>query len=205
MDLDLDLCNKALSHLAVGVEIASPAESTKEAKTCRRFWDDVVTTFFRDYAWNFSTRIASLALVTDMTADATAEWAFSYRYPADCTRFHRIVSGALHGNDTRQSRVPYRVVSDGAGRLIYTDMEDAIAEYSIIETQPARWTSDTRLAFSLYLASYIAPRLTGGDQFKLGERAYKLYRAELEKARANDATETQPDEEPDSSFERTRL
>ncbi len=60
------------------------------------------------------------------------------------------------------------------------------------------------MAFSFLLASYIAPRLTGGDPFKMGSRAIELYQYEIGKAKSTALIEEQDEELPDSEYIRTR-
>jgi hypothetical protein len=61
------------------------------------------------------------------------------------------------------------------------------------------------MAFSLLLAAYIAPKITAGDPFKIGQRAYTLYLASISKARNNDFNEQQAEEPPDAETVRERL
>jgi hypothetical protein len=56
------------------------------------------------------------------------------------------------------------------------------------------------MAFSLLLASYIAPRITGGDPFKMGERALRMYDYSIGKSRSNSVNEQQDEEPPQSEF-----
>jgi hypothetical protein len=153
----------------------------------------------RDFAWPFCSAIADLGLVEE---DPTDEWGYSYRYPADCLRIRRILSGER--NDNRQERVSYKIGRDGTGLLVYSDEEDAQIEYTYRETDTGRFTPDFNLALSYRIAAYVAPRLSGGDPFKLGQVMERMYVLSITKAQANAANEEQPDEEPDSEFHRTR-
>jgi hypothetical protein len=116
--------------------------------------------------------------------------------------FHRILSGIR--NDNRQSRVPFRIVRDVSGRLIYTDAEDAVIEYTRDETNPELFTPDFTLALSYFLAVQIAPRLTAGDPFKLSEKVLNFYLAHLSRAKAIARNEEQMEQEPESEFTRGR-
>ena len=197
---EIAICNLALSHLGVGKEIANlETETSQEAAACRRFFATARDNTLRDYPWPFATKIASLALIETEPND---EWGYSYRYPTDCVRLRRILSG--NRNDNRQTRVPYKIAQDTSGELLYTDMENAEVEYTVRETDPSRYPSDFAMAFSLRLALYIAPRLTKGDPFKLGDRALSLHEFEIKKAMASAHIEEQSEEEPDSEFIRGR-
>lgn len=195
MATETEICNLALSHLNYGVEIASLDEDTEEANACRRVYETARDELLRDYEWPFATKFAALA---EVEADPTDEWGYSYRYPSDCKFFRRIVSGQR--TDTNQTAVPYRIGRDSQGLLIYTDEADAEAEYSYAETDSGRFPPDFVVALSYRIAAYVAPRLAGGDPFKLGPLALQLYQMSLAKAYGTARREEQPDPEPDSEW-----
>lgn len=196
----IGICNMALSHLGISKEIAIfDTEKSEEAGACRRYYDEALYRTLRDFHWPFATKIDALALVG---TDPNTEWSYSYRCPTDCIDVRRILSGDR--NDTRQSRVPFRIAQDIAGLLIFTDTTEAEMEYTIKAENPLYYPSDFIMAFSFYLAFLIAPRITGGDQFKLGDRALKLYVGELMMTKKKALNEAQIDEEPASEFIRVR-
>jgi hypothetical protein len=191
-----EIANLALSNLGVGREIANiETENSQEANACRRFYDTAREIVLRDFNWPFATKEVTLGLVE---SNPTEEWTYSYRYPADCLKLRRIFSGLR--NDTRQSRVPYKIVRDSVGKLIYTDQINACMEYTIDEEDASRFDPDFVMALSFRLAAYMAPRLTSGDPFKLGERSYKLYVYEITKAQASAANEVQDEEKPNAEW-----
>lgn len=196
----INIVNVALSHLSISKTVAIlQTEKTEEAITARLFYDLAREATLRDFPWPFSTRILALALVEESPND---EWDYSYRYPTDCLEIRRILSGAR--NDTRQSRVPYRILSDGQGTLVYTDTENAEIEYTVNAVSPQFYPPDFVMAFSLYMAHLMAPRLTGGDPYKLGQRALGLYDLEINRAVKNAFNEQQIEEPPESEFIRDR-
>jgi hypothetical protein len=199
MASQIEISNFALSHLGVGVSIASINEQSQEAAACRVFFEISRDATLRDFAWPFARRVAALALVEE---DPTTEWRYSYRYPTDCLDIRRILTGSH--NDPRDGRLPYELAQDDDGVLVYTDEEDAFIEYTYKADNPIRYPADFSLALSFRLASYIAPRLTGGDPFKLGARAMQLYEYEVGRAKANAVNEEQVDQDPESSFVRIR-
>lgn len=195
-----EISNLALSHLGIGKEIQNiDTENSQEASACRRFFDTARQATLRDFSWPFATKFATLGLVME---DPTDEWSFSYQYPSDCLHFRRILSGTR--NDTRKSRVPYRIVNGQVGQEIYCDMENAQAEYTADITDTSRFPPDFVMALSFRLATYMPVRLTKGDPFKLGDRAAKFYQMELSRAEATAVNEEQEEEEPDSEFIRER-
>lgn len=194
------ICNLAISHIGVGKEIANvDTDKGDEASACRRYYETCRDVALRDFPWPFATVVESLALIEE---DPNDEWAYSYRYPTDCILFRRILSGIR--NDSRQTRVPFRIINDSSGRLIYCDAEDAVAEYTKKETNPDLYTPDFYLALSFLIAAHIAPRLTAGDPFKLGDRAARMYEIQISRAKAMAKNEEQVEEDPESEFIRGR-
>lgn len=194
-----EICNLALSHLGTDKEISSLTEKSAEARACNRLYEIVRDKVLADFPWPFATRVASLALVEE---DPTEEWKYSYRYPTDAMQIHRILSGLR--NDNRQSRAPYRIMSDSAGKLVYSDIQNAQIEYTVNEDSAERYPADFVMAMSLLLAHYIAPKVTAGDPFKLGARAFQLYQMEIINAQAGAVNEEQLEEAPESEFIRAR-
>lgn len=195
-----DIANLALSHLGHGQDVSDlDLDTSAEARACRAFYDLCLEATLSDFSWPFATKITDLALIGE---DPNDEWGYSYRYPLDCLRIRRLLSGI--NPDTRQSRVPFQLIADDSSGLIYTDEENAQAEYTVLVTNVTFMPSDFKLALSYRLAHYIAPRVSAGDPFKVGQMALSKYVMEIEKARANAANEEQAKELPESEFVRVR-
>ncbi len=187
------ICNQALAALGVGDQIANvDTERSAEARACRLFYEDTLKEVLRDFAWSFATHSVVLALIE---SDPNDEWAYSYRYPTDCLMARRILSGQR--SDTRHTRVPYKVIADDAGGVLYTDQQDAELEYTFFNDDTQRFTPDFTTAFVNLLSVRIAPMVTAGDPFGLQEKNIRLYNYQIAKAKANAANEEQTDEEPE--------
>ncbi|MDB4871971.1 MAG: hypothetical protein JWL97_2975 [Gemmatimonadales bacterium] len=195
MTAKVDICNLALSHLANSSEIADlDAEQSKEAQACRRFFDEIRDEVLRDFPWPFAMTQGALALVA---SNPTIEWGYSYRLPAGCLNFRRILSGVR--NDSRKSRIVYRLGQDAAGDLIFTDQPSAQAEWTAQITNTERFRPDFVLALSYLLAFRIGPRVAG-DKVKVVADAQQNYYLQISKAKANALNEEQLDDSPDSEF-----
>jgi len=195
-----EICNLAISHLGTGKEIQDfDTDRSEEGDACRRYYQILLEATLRDFAWPFATKIAALNLIEESPND---EWAYSYRYPSDCLKARRILSGIR--NDSRQTRVPYKILKDEAGRIIYTDQINANLEYTILVEDTSYYTPDFILALSWRLASYLAPRLTQGDPYGLRNSSMQMYEAEISRARAASVNEQQDEEKPNSEFDRVR-
>jgi hypothetical protein len=183
----------------VGKSIASLSENSQEAIACNRFYETARDATLRDHVWPFATKFAALGLVEEEPND---EWGYSYRYPSDCLNVRRILSG--YRKDTRDTVVPYKIAQDDSGLLIYTDIENAEVEYTMRASDTQFYPPDFELAFSYRLAYYIAPRVTGGDPFKLQEKVLKLYMYEISRAVASSINEQRSDVEADAELIRIR-
>jgi hypothetical protein len=198
MQINTDMCNMALAHISDSIELAdAETDRTKAGRTCRQFYPNALEECIRDFPWPKFTVTEALALIEN----PSTEWTYAYRRPAKCMFFRRILSGDR--NDS-SSYVAYDVVRDDAGEIILTDQQYAIGEWSVLIDDPTKWDADFRMAFTLLLASYIAPKVTGGDKFKLGDKALQKYSAWISKARNNARNEIKRDRTLESGFTRAR-
>lgn len=203
MSSELDICNMALSHLGVSTEIQNLAtERSKEAQACRRFFENARDEVLRDFDWSFARRREVLALVE---TDPNTDWHYSYRKPAGAVAVRSLPNDAGIRVDTTASRVVFVEGSDATGELIFTDQTDAEVSYTHRETDPEKFPPDFVSALALLLAARIGPRVAGGDQFKLADRAFGLYQLAIRKAWANALNENERREEaPDAEMIRVR-
>lgn len=140
---------------------------------------------------------------------ATVEWVYAYRAPSDMIRMIRFVSTRLN-NDTRQSRIPYTIVDDASGPLLYTNWPGnfnnvpVTIEYSYDNQNIGQWTADFILAMSYYMAYLVAPVLTSGDPYQMQQKLLVLFDAAIKAAASADSNEEQRPEEPQSEFVRAR-
>jgi hypothetical protein len=191
-----EIANFALSLIGTSKAISNvDTDQTAMARAVRVFYDTARDAVLRDFPWPFATKNATLNLVE---SDPTDEWGYSYQYPSDCLMIRKILSGVR--NDTRNSRVAYRIVRGAAGRVIYTDEETAEAEYTVRETDVLQYPPDFTFALAYKLAVLIVPRLSGSDPFKLIPGLKKDYQDALQRAAANALNEQQDETPPDSDY-----
>lgn len=191
-----EVCNIALSHLGIGKEVANiDTEQSQEASACRRYYETAKEATLADLDWPFATKEAVLNLIS---ANPTSEWDYSYRYPVDCITLRRIKSGKR--SDTQSSRVPFKILKDAAGKIIYTDKQSAEVEYTENINDPSYFSADFIMAFSFKLAAYLAPRLTKGDPFKLKQEMLQQYILEISMAKKRALNEEVNEEKPESQF-----
>ena len=192
---EIAIWNLALSHVASGDEVQDIAENSAGANACRRFYDQARQEVLSDFPWPFATTTIALSVVAN---NPTTEWAFSYRYPSNCLTLQRLL-GAVR-NESRATRVPYRIQRDSQGPVLFTDWPNAQAQFTVDVTDTTQFSATFAQALAFLLASYIAPRVTGGDPYNLGTRALKLYQWAMMRAQNNAANEEQPEAPPESEF-----
>jgi hypothetical protein len=196
-----EICNLAIGHLGIAINIANvDTERSTEALACRTFYEITRDNCLRDFDWGFARQIVALGLVEE---DPNNEWRFSYRYPSNCLLFRRVQSGYRILTNTNQ--IPFAQSSDVAGRLIFSDLEDAIGVFTAKITDTSLYTTDFIMALSYRLAMYIGPQVTGGNAFgSMTDRLAKLYDYHLTSARQNSANEEGRDRVAESEFIRGR-
>lgn len=201
MSFNTEVGNLALGHIGVNYEVADlDTEQSREAKAIRRYYETCLASVLRDFPWGFSTKVADLLLIEE---DPNTDWLFSYRYPSDCLLARKILSGV--NITTKNDTIDFKLSRDVGGRLIMTNQEDAVLEYTMLNTTFSQMPADFKLAFSYALAVLIAPSLTSGDPFKIRKDCQAMYESEMSKAKANSANEETIGPLYDSEFERSRV
>lgn len=178
--------NNALRLIGIGQKIASLNDNNHRAEACNDAYPEAVDLVLSQFNWPFTSQRIALGLVEEEPND---DWAFSYRYPIDCVVIRRIASSAGLPDYVP---TPFTLGQDVTGRLIYTDMEDAIVEYSGTMDDPGEWPTCLADAVSGELAERIAPifkvgndKLQIAQQFKAGAlmRAQGITQQEMHQAK----------------------
>jgi len=164
----ISLINQALLKLGHSMTIEALDDATREAVTAGLIWTSSLRATLRRFPWAFATKYASaeddLAGYLNLVGGSTSEpynvdWTFAYRYPIDCLFARRLVNaGTKQGFDPN----PYvwRVGRDADGWLIFTDVENAVLEYTALIVCDNDFADDLfEDALSWLLASKLAPSL----------------------------------------------
>lgn len=197
-DSKAEIANLALAFLKNSKRITNlDTDTSVHADIVRQFYDVRRRKVLRAIPWPFARKFITLALVEE---NPTAEWLYSYRYPASTIALRRIL------NDVRTAAppIPYLEGSDITGKLVYTDRQDAVVEVTADIEDVTIFDEDFVDALRLGLAHDIAPTLAGDDKAGLGVKALAAYDKALLRAAAAAHNEEQPDPPPDSEFIRCR-
>jgi hypothetical protein len=192
------ICNLALLRLGIAQSIADITESSTPARACNAVYTQCLESMLHERPWPFAVRQVDLALVgTQLIAD----WFYTYRYPSSYLNVHRVLP-TIVTDDTQPSlyttnpypldvdTYPFALGSDDDGRLIHTDMDDAIALGTVLVTDTSQYPPLFNSALAWYIAAEIAVSLT--KDRNLYGNAYGQYEAEVSKAFAIAANEPKP-------------
>ncbi len=151
-DINIEICNLALSHIR-GFPIQSLiSPKTKEDKECKRLYIPAKNMTLEAFDWSFARKHKTLAVVSGFTRPG---WTYVYEYPVDCLAPRYIYNSA---KDSHHDPIAYEVgVSDDlTKRYIFSDQEDAILFYTAEVTDENLFTPGFKLSLSYRLASMLA-------------------------------------------------
>lgn len=147
----------ALDAVGTRSNISAVSEESREAETCRRWYDTVRDSVFRASFWPALRKTARLALLAerDRSVDWTTlapdpHWNFVYSLPSD------YVAGRHLSTYARFNLAWY------SDRLcLHTDQDAAILFYSFRNENPSAWDATLQMSVVYALAAFIAMPLTG--------------------------------------------
>lgn len=170
MASEVDICNLALSHLGQSRQITSisPPDGSAEAALCHRFYPIARGMYLEAHNWGFATRRATLAA----TGTPPTEWAVQYAMPSDALKIQDLF---IEGDDTPQEYAVERD-ADTCNTVIFTNVENAEAKYTVLVTDVNKYSSTGQFAFSLLLSSFLAGPIIKG---KAGKTVAKEQRNEF--------------------------
>lgn len=189
----VEISRMALSHIGSDTFIQSIDEDSKEAKTCKTFFDSSLNSLLRQFEWNFATQKLALTLFGTSSSD----FAYQYKYPNTCLFARRIIP------IEKTQTVEFSIVNDGGVKVIQTDLKNAVLEFT-------KKIDDTELldplfvdVLALKLARNIITPLSG-DKSRL-EIINSLYVNSLYEAKASDGNEGQSQEPQNAEWIRVRF
>lgn len=218
----VDICNLALSYLGDTATVASidPPEGSAQAQHCARFYPMALNLLLEAHQWNFATKRAYLALVSQCYFN---DWRFAYALPSDTTdvisvlpktcypdgfqRFWDYADGARFWPQDfeREASRDFQIETFGGQQLILSNACDAIARYCVSTVQPGMFSALFTDALAWKLASMLAGPLLKGDAGAAeSKRCLGMHEAVLEKAKGQDANQRHGNHKPVPSSIRAR-
>lgn len=206
MASEVDICNLALAHLGDTATVSSlaPPEGSAQAEHCARFYPIARNGLLEMHPWNFAMRRSAPPL---LTSDWT-EWDYAYALPSNTLNVIAVqASDATDDYSTRYGPTdtlmastpivmaghyvpqPYTIETLSTGDLIlYTDQKDAILRYTVLVTDPTKFSSLFTLALSWHLASMLAgPIIKGETGAAEAKRAAQMLTQYLLQAKMEDS------------------
>ena len=151
-----DICNMALSHIAVG-GIISMDESSEAAKQCKIHYEHTRRRMLGMYNWNFAARETKLALLDETVPG----FAYAYAYPEECLKIYYVYEEGMAPYKEEHPR-DYRIAAiTGVRRAVITDVGKAWCSYTADIKTPDMMSEEFIDGFSHLLASNFAMALTG--------------------------------------------
>jgi len=158
--------NRGLLRIGAQTITNLTTDQSRGAVAVRDVFEAELQSVLRDFAWPFATRyVDPLVLVAGSpTTKANPDWTYSYRLPLDCVMARRLVSPAGQGRRWDPTPPQFRTGTDAIGGLLFTDLEDAVLEYT------ARLDGTVLIADHVFqealawrLAAVLAPSLAQAD------------------------------------------
>lgn len=194
----IDIWNMALSHLGVKQKVTSETEDSDEAEACRTFYDLALEEVLREFPWSFGRKTADLALIRE---NPNTLWTYEYRYPSDCLFLLRLVATTSGWED--RALIPFHLSTDSSGRVIWTNVKNAVAEYTMRVDNPVLFTAHFVRTLSYRLAALMAMRFLRIDP-GIARLADLLYERSRQEGQAADAQENYQAQPPPTDLVRAR-
>lgn len=175
----MDICNLALLRLG-SLPIESLDEDSKRAITLKNCFDLVRDIVLRGHPWNFATKRAVLARLTEAPLFG---YSYAYQLPIDQLRVLGIVDGA--------GKLDPTLVYEIEGDRLLTNQTSASIKYIQRVSDIGIFDAQFCSALASRLAAEVAYQLTGAAAMK--KQMMDEYRYELMEARSIDAQENPPE------------
>ena len=187
----VDICNLALSLVGDRANVSSidPPEGSAQAEHCARFYPLARDTILSMHAWSFATKRAILASVTTAYPPPKT-WQYTYSVPSDMIKMLGVYRAA-GTYDEDKVQIEYEVSGQNNTRVLYADIDNPVIRYVTNVTDTTAFSSLLVNAIAYSLASYLAgPIIKGVDSLKISEAMLQRGLAFAEKAKAEDANQT---------------
>jgi hypothetical protein len=163
MATEVDICNLALASLGVN-EITALGTDTAEERICSRFYAQTRDVYLSEHNWGFAMKSLALTEI-DPLPDDYGRYGFGYSYPSDCLKAQVIRDG-----ETAKSYAfiikDYAIAGPSDARIILTDLEDAVLEYTVALTDTTLFSAAFIEGLSMKLAYRFSWPLTKNLQIE---------------------------------------
>ena len=191
----IQIWNMAFGHIGHDRTVIAENETSKEARLCSLYWDDVRKAVLEEAPWSFATRNINLSLLDGEPSNNA--WDHVYAMPADCLA-PRYLTKPGYGRETKAIAFEIGVGSDGKSHVIHTD--EAMAGLCYTHDLKAVGLFPPKFVelVAKKLAIALAPSIT--NDLRKKQVAEENYRIALEDARALYANQGEERDEPDGEL-----
>lgn len=177
--------NLALGALLLSRQIIdTDNDKSNECKVLNTFYDTAYRSTLEDLDLDSTSTQKTLELVAE---NPNTQWLYAYKYPSDCAFFRRIQSGTL--TDNRTTHISKRVGVYQGQKVIFTNAEQAVAEYISYDTPLDCLSATVGLAIAYRLAILSAPLVVGKGSTQLRTEIEKKYISTKAEAQEQDQRE----------------
>lgn len=188
----VSICNMALAALGEAAKIASPSDTSTEAKRCRLYYEPARDAVLREHPWNFAQARAQLQQLSE-----TVSFGFDnvFLKPSDCLRII-----GIYGEDGSEVTDPGTWKDEG-GRIL-SDEDTLYILYTRRVKDPQYFDPLFVEALHLRLAAKVAQATKAPANVR--SELWSLYKIALAEAQSVDSTEGPDEEEFSSAWENSR-
>lgn len=215
MASQIEICNLALQSAGTRSQINSLDDNTQSARTIKLFYQSTLDELLAAAQWNFAQKFLVAGLITSLpgapgngdTGSGTVwgptlpapGWLYQYSYPADCVKVNYVIPQGQWGYYLAQAQtdgpwkalqtlaVPFIISNSNDAKVINTNAQQAILEYTMRIDNTALFEANFVTAFAGRLAKKICLPLSG--DINLATAAWKAAEEIVEAARVADANE----------------
>lgn len=152
----LQIYNLALRHLGLK-KVSSTSGTDPATVACGDFFEPCRDDVLSEHQWSFANVPATL---NPSTIEPPPDWEYAYDYPTqNCAAVWLVYNEGTYSHKYEQDwTISYNPASDT--KLILTNLDDAIYEYTHIVTNITMWDQKFCIALAHRLAAEIAPFLS---------------------------------------------
>lgn len=193
---EVQICNMALSRIAISIPISSLSEASAAARACSLWFEQCRDNLLQSYPWKFAHKAVALQDI----GSAPSGWAYRYRYPNDCLRALKVTEEGGGRSVVPTSKHEYEVISDaaGTGKAIVCDLQPAYLHYVSRVTEPTMFDPAFTNALAWLLASEIATPLSADAKY--AQAAYQNFMGAVNEAFAHSINEGYEGRDPYSDL-----
>ena len=182
---EVQICNMALSRIAISIPIASLTESSNAARACSLWFGQCRDTILQSFPWKFARKFVALQ---DIGTPAPG-WSYRYRYPNDCLRALKVTDAETDRIIAPIAKNEFEVLADetNAGRSIVCDLQPAYLHYTARIVEPTMFDPAFTNALAWLLSSEVATFLSADAKY--AQAAYQSYIGSVNDAFANSLNE----------------